>query len=69
MAEWAILIMVFGVIAGAYALSRRFFETWQIITIWCVAGLVMTIGLVLYVFSKVNTATAPWGDRYEIQEP
>ena len=46
MAEWAILILVCVVVGGAYCLNRRFFETWQIVAIWCGAGLILTIGLI-----------------------
>lgn len=68
MAEWAVLIMVFAVVAGAYWLHRRFFETWQVLAIWSGAGLIIVIGLVVYVFSKVNTTTEPWLDQYQIED-
>ena len=69
MAEWAVLIMVIAVIGGAYALHRRFFETWQIAAIWCGAGLILTIGLVIYVSAKVDRATGGWSEHYQIEEP
>ena len=68
MAEWAVLIMVFAVVAGAYWLSRRFFETWRVIAIWVGAGLIIVTGLIIYVFSKVEATGNPWETQYEIED-
>lgn len=67
MAEWAILIMVFVVPAGAYAFNRQVYE-YQSLLVWCIAGLIMTVGLLGYIFSKVQTASGPWADRYQIED-
>lgn len=68
MAEWAILILVFGVIGGAYALSQRVFETWQVLSVWVAAGLIIVIALIAYVFAKVDKAASPWAEQYHIEE-
>jgi hypothetical protein len=67
MAEWAILILVFAVVGGAWGLSRFYFETWQIVGIWVGAGLIITIGLIVYISTKVDSSTQPWIDRYQIE--
>lgn len=69
MAEWAVLILVFAVVAGAWWLQQRFFETWQVAAIWCGAGLVIVVGLIIYMNSKISTTAAPWVDQYQIDEP
>lgn len=66
MAEWAVLITVFVVTAAAYAFNRRVYEA-QSLVVWCVAGLIITAGLIVYVFTKVGTATHSWSDHYQIE--
>lgn len=68
MAEWALLIMVCSVVGGAYWLNRRFFETWQIVAIWCGAGLILVVGLIWYISAKVDRATGGFEDRYQIED-
>ena len=67
MAEWALLIMVMVVIAGTYAFNHRVYES-QSLLVWCVAGVILTIGLLVYIFSKVQKASSPWVDRYQIED-
>jgi uncharacterized membrane protein len=69
MAEWALLILVFAVVAGAWWLNQRYFETWQVAAIWCGAGLILVVGLIIYVNAKISTTAAPWVDQYQIDEP
>ena len=64
MAEWALLIMVFVVTAGTYAFNQRTYQS-QSLLVWAIAGFVMTVGLIVYIVSKVNQASEPWVDRYQ----
>ena len=59
MAEWALLILVFAVVAGAWWLNQRYFETWQVAAIWCGAGLIIVIGLIAAFFRLRADFTRP----------
>ncbi len=67
MAEWVMLILFLGLSFGAYAFNQRVYES-QSLLVWGIAGLIMSISLMIYIFSKVQHAGQPWADRYQIEE-
>lgn len=67
MAEWVMLILFLFLVFGAYAFNQRFYES-QTLLIWGIAALIMSISVLIYIFSKVQSASQPWADRYQIEE-
>jgi len=68
MAEWGLLLHVVVVVGVAYALTRRFDGTREVVITWIVAALIITIGLGVYGASKVSRVKKSWIDQYQIEE-
>ena len=67
MAEWIILILLLVLCFGAYEFNRRAYES-QSLLVWGIVALIMALRLLIYIFSKVQHASQPWADRYEIKD-
>lgn len=67
MAEWVMLILFLLLTFGAYAFNQRFYES-QTLLVWGVAVLIMSISVLIYIFTKVQSASQPWAGRYQIEE-
>ncbi len=67
MAEWVMLIMFLVLGFGTYEFNRRVYES-QTLLVWGMTGLILSLGLMIYIFSKVQHASQPWADRYQIEE-
>lgn len=65
MAEWALLILVFVVVAGTYFVTRFLYDTRHIVGAWVVAGLIIALGLFTYGASKVDKLDKGLSDRYQ----
>lgn len=67
MAEWLVIGMLVVVCGIAYFAGRFVTEPWQTIAVWCIAGVIISAGLIGYVYSKVGTAKSGWIDHYNIE--
>ena len=67
MAEWVMLILFLLLTFGAYAFNQRVYES-QSLRVWAIAGLILSVSLIIYVFSKVQHAGQPWAKQYQIEE-
>ncbi len=67
MAEWVMLILALVLGFGTYAFNHRLYES-QSLRVWAIAGVIMALSLMIYIFSKVQHAAQPWADRYQIEE-
>ena len=60
MAEWVVLIMIMGVVAVGWILTRRFNHAHELVIIWGVGCLIIVITLIAYILNKVDNTGAGW---------
>ena len=59
MSLWVVLIIM-GVVAVAWILTRRFNQSHELVIIWGVGCLIVFITLVAYIMNKVDDTGAGW---------
>lgn len=64
MAEWFLLIFIFAVIAVTFLVTRFIYGVVQTAAAWIIAGVILSIGLGVYFFNKVEETGAKIEDYY-----